>query len=71
MKEKDRELENLSGHSLPAPIEESEDDDIFNIPQLEDSFEKNDSDSDDESEGESEDDQSQRMIDIPFNLFDD
>ncbi len=71
MKTKDKELENLSGHSLPAPKEKNEDDELFNIPQLEDSFEQIENDSIDEDEESSEDDQSQRMIDMPFNLFDD
>ena len=70
MKTKDEDLENLSGHSLPAP-KEKDDDDLFNIPQLEDSLEEIENESIDEDEESNEDDQSQRMIDMPFNLFDD
>jgi hypothetical protein len=69
MKTKDEDLENLSGHSLPAPKEK--DDDLFNIPQLEDSLEQIENESIDEDEESNEDEQSQRMIDMPFNLFDD
>jgi hypothetical protein len=69
MKTKDEDLENLSGHSLPAPKEK--DDDLFNIPQLEDSLEQIENGSIDEDEESNEDEQSQRMIDMPFNLFDD
>ena len=68
MKTKDEDLENLSGHSLPAPKEK--DDDLFNIPQLEDSLEQIENESIDEDEESNEDEQSQRMIDMPFNLFD-
>jgi len=71
MKIKDKELENLSGHSLPAPKDKNEDDDLFDIPQLEDSLEQIENESIDVDEESSEDDQSQRMIDMPFNLFDD